>query len=123
MRGTALVGFVSVASLVVGCRTFQRADTPQAALARAGTGPIEVTRTDRSVVRITNASIVGDSLVGVTDDSSPIRIAMATKDVQSVAVRRVSAGRTAALGGGIIVGAVAAFGILIAIAVANLGNY
>lgn len=66
------------------------------------------------------ASIVGDSLVGTTEDASPVRIAVATRDIRSVAVRQLNVGRTVALGGGITL---AAFAALFIAAIASGGVY
>ena len=44
-----------------------------------------MTRTDHSVLRIKRAAVVGDSLVAVTDYDADKTVAVATKDILSIA--------------------------------------
>ena len=117
MRTLFLLGLAGVALCGSGCHTYAHVDTPEEATTRAGTGAVELTRTDHSVLRVKRATVIGDSLVAVTDDTAESRVAVATKDIQSIAVREVSTGRSVALGGGI---AVAAFATLLVIAAVAL---
>ncbi len=116
IRANHIVATATIA-LLFGCYTYHKAEPSEQTVTRAHSGPIEVTRTDHSLLRMRGASIVGDSLVGTTEDVSPVRIAVATKDIQSVVVRQLNVGRTVALGGGLTL---AAFAALIVVAVAAL---
>jgi hypothetical protein len=73
-------------------------------VAQANSGEIRVYRADGSNVRLVRASIVGDSLVGFSAGSGA-RVAIPTSAIVSTETKHVSAGRTAALGGGILIGA------------------
>ena len=106
-------------TMAQGCHTYSQVGTPQEAAARANAGPMEVTRTDHSVLRLNRVAIVGDSLICVTDDSGEMRVAVATADIQNVAVREVSAGRSLALGAGVTVVTLA---VLLLVAVSSFAG-
>lgn len=105
-------------ALFVGCSSFQRARTPGEGVARARSGEIRVNKVDGSVVPLVNASIVGDSLIGISPRTGD-RIAIPTSAIASVDAKDIDAARTALLGGGIILGlATVAVVALVAIVVA-----
>ncbi len=97
------------------CHAWARQDvTPEAAVADAN-GHVRVTRTDHSVIELRDAAVVHDSLIGTPVDDRNMRSAIALKDIQSVSTREVSAGRTAGLAAGTVLGIIAVVGILTAI--------
>ena len=122
--GTPLVMSVLSISLLLGtsaCRTWTRQDTTtQAAVASAKSGPIKVSRLDHSVIELRGASIAKDSLIGYATDKSDARVAIPLTDIASVSTREVSAGRTAGLAAGTVVGLIALTGLLAAIALAQV---
>ncbi len=93
--------------------------TPEAAVADAK-GHVRVTRTDHSVIELRDAVVVHDSLIGTPIDDKNMRSAIALKDIQSVSTREVSAGRTAGLAAGTVLGIIALLGILTAIALGQV---
>lgn len=107
--------------LLSACHTYSHVNTPEEAVARASkeSGTIRVTKTDHSVVTIWRVAIVADSLVGIATDNSEARVAIPLKDVSKTETSEINAGRSFALGGGIVLGLVAALGILAAIAIAS----
>ena len=112
------VSAVVAACLVVAssaCHSWARQDvTPQAAVADAK-GHVRVTRTDHSVIELRDAVIVRDSLIGTPVDDRNARSAIALSDIQSVSTREVSAGKTAGLAAGTVLGIIAVLGILTAV--------
>jgi predicted small integral membrane protein len=52
--------------LVSACNEWVHVETPQEALMRAKTGTIQVTKTDRTVLLLHDAAIVGDAWLGLT---------------------------------------------------------
>lgn len=103
-------------ALFVGCSSFQRARTPGEGVARARSGEIRVNKVDGSIVPLVNASIVGDSLIGVSPRTGD-RIAIPTSAIASVEAKDIDAGRTALLGGGIILGLAAVAGVVALVAI------
>lgn len=77
----------------------QTSPAPDVVAARNGRGTLRVTRRDQSVIVLTNAQVVGDSIVG-TAGSPPQRAAVAVSDVERVDTRSVNAWKT----GGLVVG-------------------
>jgi hypothetical protein len=55
------------------CHTWTHVDTPEDAIARAGTETIRVTKTDSSVVLVQSARIFRDSLIGTSVDREHTR--------------------------------------------------
>jgi len=104
------------AALLVGCSSFQRAPTPGEGVARARSGEIRVNKVDGSIVPLVNASIVGDSLIGLSPRTGA-RVAIATSAIASVEAKDIDAGRTALLGGGIILGLAAVAGVVALVAI------
>jgi hypothetical protein len=101
----------AAAALSVACASWHQSPGPAEAIARAKSGEIRVYRVDGALVRLVNASIVGDSLIGVSPVTGA-RVAMPTTAVVSTQTKEFSAGRTALLGGGVVVGVIAVAGIL-----------
>lgn len=114
-RTGSLATALAVASLV-GCSSFQRARTPGEGVARAKSGEIRVNKVDGSIVPLVNASIVGDSLIGISPRTGA-RIAIPTSAIASVESKDIDAGRTALLGGGIILGLAAVAGVIALVAI------
>ena len=112
---------LSLVLATVACRTWASQDTsPQAAVASAKSGPIKVARTDHSFIELRGATVSSDSLIGYTTDRSNARVAIPLADIESVSTREVSAGRTAGLAAGTVVGLLALTGLLAAIALAQV---
>jgi hypothetical protein len=109
-RGSLLV-LAAAAAVSAACTSWHRAGGPVEGVARAKSGEIRVYRADGSMVRLVNASIVADSLVGVSPVNGA-RIAIPTAAVIATETKQVSGGRTALLGGGIVLGVIAVAGIL-----------
>ena len=63
---------------------------------RARAGTIQVTKTDRTVLQLHDAAILGDSLVGTSAPDEFLRGAL-LKDVTSVDIRQFSLRRTGLL--------------------------
>jgi hypothetical protein len=80
---------------------------------RAKAGTIQVTNTDRSVLLLHDASIVGDSLVG-TDDRDQFLRGTLLRDVSAVDIRQFSPVRTALLVVGGVLATFVTAGILYA---------
>lgn len=108
---------------VAGCHSWQVQPGPAngaAALAAAdSTKAVRLTLKSGAVIELSFPGVVGDSIVGISRLTGQ-RVAFATTDVQSVALRQVSAGRTALATGGVILLGVAVVGILTAIALGGL---
>lgn len=99
--------------LVSACNEWVHVETPQEALTKAKTGTIQVTKTDRSVLRLNRAAIVGDSLVG-TDDRDEFLRATLLRDVSSVDILQFSLRRTGMLVAGGVLATWVTAGILYA---------
>jgi hypothetical protein len=90
---------------VSACHTWAHVRTPEEAIARAGTGTIQVTKTDLSVVLIQSTTIIQDTLIGTSVDREHIRVAIPMREVSGVATQEVSLWRTAGAGYLTVVGA------------------
>lgn len=107
-----------------GCTTWARQSGPPArAVASHAGARIRVTRTDHSVITVRDARVLGDTIVGRTDDDARLRVAIPVADVASVDARAVSGARTAGLGAGVFLGVLAVAGIAATIALLSLSNY
>ena len=82
--------------LVSACNEWVHLETPQEALMRARAGTIQVTKTDRTVLQLHDAAILGDSLVGTTDRDGFLS-GVLLKDVTAVDIRQFSLRRTGLL--------------------------
>lgn len=107
-----------------GCTTWARQSEPPAEAVASHPGArIRVTRTDHSVITVRDARVVGDTLVGVTDDDARLPVALPVADVAAVDTRAVSGARTAGLGASVFLGVLAVAGIAATIALLSLSNY
>jgi len=70
-----------------------------------------VTRADKTKVEIWNPVILGDSIIGHPTQQAIARLVMPLSQVNTIATRRTSIGRTLLIGLGVL-GAVAAYGLL-----------
>jgi hypothetical protein len=80
------------------------------------TKALRLTLTSGAVIEVSSPRVVGDSLVGVSRSTGQ-RVAFAVSDVQTVAERKVSAGRTALAAGGATTFVLAALVVVAAVAV------
>ena len=101
-----LAAIVIVSPLANSCTTWKTEPAaPQYVLAGKTWDRVRVTRPDGSTIEVVHPLIAGDTLVGSRAGSSATaadsRIAIPLSDLRSVAVRRVSAGRTVLLIGGL----------------------
>jgi hypothetical protein len=94
-----------LAAVLSGCYTAHPITLPTGggpALLAAGQ-PVRVKLADGSALTLSNAQVIGDSLVGETDEP-PRRLAVAVADVRRVEQQELSRGRTAvATGAGVLV--------------------
>lgn len=74
----------------------QTGPAPDVVAAQDGRRTLRVTRRDQSVMVLTNAQVVGDSIVGTTG-SPPQRATVAVADVQRIDRRGVNAFKTGGL--------------------------
>lgn len=107
-----LLAIALLGALASACTTWQtQSAAPDQVLAGKTPDRIRVTRPDGSTTELVRPLIAGDTLLGswpgstLTDSTG--RIAIPLSDVQSVAVQRVSAGRTVLLIGGLGLTAIA----------------
>jgi len=91
--------------LVSACTEWVHVETPHEALMKAKAGTIQVTKNDRTVLQLHDATILGDSLVGMTDRDGFLTGAL-LKDVTAVDVRQFSPRRTGML---VVGGVIATF--------------
>ena len=123
-RRRTLCSFV-LATLVIAsaCTTWSRQSEPPAQVVAAHPGAlVRVTRTDHSVVTVRDAHVVGDTLVGTTNDDARVPVALAVSYIESIDTRAVSGARTAGLGVGALAAIIAVAGIAAALALASLGR-
>src|SRR6266566_4015225 len=83
---------------VSACHTWTHVRTPEEAIARAGTGTIQVTKTDSSRVLIQSPTIIQDTLIGSSVDSEHIRVAIPIREISGIATQEVSPWRTTGAG-------------------------
>jgi len=115
---------VAAALVLPGCTTWARQSAPPAqVVASHPDALIRVTRTDHSVITVRGATVLGDTLIGTTDDDARLRVAIPVADVEAVDTRAVSGARTAGLGAGVFLGVLAVAGIAATIALLSLNNY
>ena len=118
--------FMAVLCLTVaGCHAWQVQPGPAssaAALAASdSTKAIRLTLKSGAVIDLSAVHVAGDSIRGISRSTGQ-PVAFAAMDVQSVALRQVSAGRTALATGGVILLGVAILGVLTAIALGGVMN-
>ena len=120
MRGIAQsVVLLAVVYSAAGCTTWKHNPSAREGIARANSGEIHVYRADGSMVSLVNASIVGDSVVG-SSAMTGARVAIPLSAVVSTETKGVSGGKTALLGGGVLLGVVAIAGVVLIIALASV---
>ena len=105
-----------VAALLVlsasGCAGWRTTSVaPRELLATKGVPAVRVTRADKTKVEIWNPVILGDSIIGHPTQQAIARLVMPLSQVNTIATRRTSLGRTLLIGLGVL-GAVAAYGLL-----------
>lgn len=114
---------VAICLTAGGCHTWQVQPGPSSsALPQAAadsTKQLRLTLASGAVIEMSSPHVVGDSIVGISH-STHQRVAFAVADVQSVAHKEVSVGRTALAAGGITTVALAA--LLVVAAVALVGS-
>ena len=108
--------------LSAGCMVWSRPQTPASQDIKEDAGALRVTKIDHSVVVVTHAAIRNDSIIGVATDGTGARVSLPITDVQGVAKKELSPGRTLALGGGIVLASLGVLAILLLVAVSNT-NY
>lgn len=118
-RRTPVISVVLGITLLAGCTSWHRTPSATNGVNHAKSGEIRVTQLDGSMVRLVNASIVGDSVVGISPVNGA-RLAIPTSAVAYTETKEISAGRTVLLGGGVILGVVAVSAILLVAAVAGV---
>ncbi len=90
--------------VLAGCTSWKTQSAPPAEVIAGSTGDhVRVTRFDGSILELTKAAVSADSLSGhaLGSKDSLSRTTIPLADVQSVAVRRISAGKTALLVAGL----------------------
>lgn len=108
--------------LATGCMTWSRPVPPGAALSHVSDRPSQIARTDHSTIVVKNASVQGDTLIGVTADDSNARVAIPISEIQTVAQRKIDGPRTLALTGGIILSALGTLVIAVVIVATHAKN-
>lgn len=115
MRAAQASRFAAAALVVLsasGCAGWRTTSvTPMELLANKGVPAVRVTRHDKSKVEIYNPVIRGDSIVGHPTQTAIARLVMPLSQVNTIATRKTSIGRTLLIGLGIL-GGVAAYGLL-----------
>ncbi len=95
-----LVLLLACASTLSGCRVWGVPGTPPAEYLRNHTlNQVRIHRTDGTQLVLLEPEVIGDSLRGYAETTGRPTIALA--DIDSIAVRRTSWGRTIALVGGV----------------------
>ena len=97
------------------CHTWTHVRTPEEAIARVGTGTLQVTKTDATVVLIESPTIRQDTLIGTSLNAEHSRVAIPMREVSTVATQEVSLLRTAGAGYLTVLGAL--FGALLVLSV------
>ncbi len=122
MRPLTLI--VPALLLLPGCMVWTRPAPVATVLNQANDRPLQVTRTDHSVIVIRSASVQGDSLIGIAADGSNARVGVPIAEIKGVSTRDVSTGRTLALTGGVVLGALGVLfiAVIIALSTANWGG-
>lgn len=104
VRFAVAVLLPALAVVPAGCQTMKPMGLDQ--LSGARPAKVWVTRTDRSVIVLTDPQIVNNRLAGFQDDVYQV---FPADEVRQIAVRRIAAGRTAAL---VATGAAGAFALM-----------
>ena len=111
-RGRRAAVLAGLMLFSVACRTWQvESVTPRELLRDPKIEAVRVTRSDKSKVEIYDPAIQGDSIVGHPTERAIARIVMPLRDVEAIATKQRSIGRTLLIGLG-IVGAVTLYALL-----------
>ena len=106
----ALAAWIAVLSS--GCLAWQtQTVAPRELLRTPGIEAVRVTRADKSKVEIWDPALQGDSIVGHPTERAIARLVMPLSQVETIAVRKKSFGRTLLIGLG-IAGAVTLYALL-----------
>ena len=109
-RRAALMAWLSVISS--GCMAWKvEPVAPRELLRQPGITAVRVTRADKSKVEIYDPVLQGDSIIGHPTDRAIARLVMPLDQVQTIAVRKKSVGKTLLIGLGVI-GAVTVYALL-----------
>jgi len=82
----------------VSCHTWTHVQTPEDAILRAGTGTVQVTKADSSIVLVQSPRMIQDTLIGTSVDRAHSRVAIPMREVSGIATQEVSLWRTAGAG-------------------------
>jgi hypothetical protein len=100
----ALSLLIAFSWLLNGCHSWQTQDVaPAGYIQSQHPGKIRLTLQDATQLTLKSPAVMGDSIVGAVGGDSALQ-AVAASDVRSLEVRRVSAGKSIALGLGIAAG-------------------
>ncbi len=106
----AVVAWIGLGA--TGCLAWRVESVPPRDLLRGGSVPaVRVTKADKSKVEIWNPRLVGDSIIGHPTEEGIARLVMPLSQVQTIATKHKSFGRTLLIGFGVI-GAVAGYALL-----------
>ena len=109
-RRLALASFVALSAS--GCLAWRvQPVAPRELLKDRSIDAVRVTRADKSKVEIYNPQIVGDSIVGHPTDRAIARLVLSLSQVETIATRYKSLGKTL-LAGLAIIGAVSVYALL-----------
>lgn len=114
MRETRIGRFAVILGMTVtlGCSTWQVSSVaPRELLRQPGVEAVQITRADKSKVEIYDPVLQGDSIIGHPTERAIARLVMPLSQVQTIATREKSLGRTLLVGLG-IAGAIALYGLL-----------
>ena len=112
VRATRAAAMVWVTLASSGCLAWRtEAVSPREVLAKRGVEAVRVTRHDKSKVEIWDPMLQGDSIVGHPTERAIARLVMPLSQVETIAVRKKSFGKTLLIGLG-IVGAITAYALL-----------
>ncbi len=119
LRRRELLAVLAAAIVAAGCTTWKQNPSPREGVAGAKSGEIHLNLVDGSMVRLVNASVVADSVVGISPVTGA-RVALPLASVASSETKGVSGGRTALLGGGVLLGVAAVAGVVLLIALVSV---
>lgn len=107
-----MLAMMALALAASGCRAWRVESVPPRELLKTpGVEAVRVTRADKSKVEIWDPVLQGDSIVGHPTERAIARLVMPLSQVETIAVRKKSFGRTLLIGFGVI-GAVTIYALL-----------
>ena len=118
LRRRGILAVLAAVTVAASCTTWKQNPSPREGVTRANSGEIRLNLADGSIVRLVNASVVADSVVGISPVTGA-RVAVLMTSVASTETKGVSGGRTALLGGGVLLAVAAVAGVVLVIAVAS----